>query len=125
MGIVEVNGVRGDTKSMIKRFLEDSKLDIVISRSNPFKIKIKQTSAMGLRPSLNRAMTGRSVLVLELSELLQEWNVTHPDKKVKKHDRFVSVNGRQGEAAKIMDQVEKVKDLDIMVARPRLSPRQG
>lgn len=120
--LVEVNGIRADTKAMLEHMKNDRVLKLAISRPTPFSVTVipSQRVRLQLVPSLSRSRTGRSLLVAELSPPFQEWNESNPDRQVRKHDRIVGVNGCSASAEDLMKEIKEATNLDMLLARPRL-----
>merc|ERR1719401_1795160 len=103
---------------MIERAKVDSKLNLSMRRLKPWEVQLTQKGD-SIRPHVNRATNGTSLLILGVThKAFREWNVANPEIALRKNDRIVQVNGVEGEAKKMMDQVESDLVLKMMVVRP-------
>merc|ERR1719401_2618358 len=103
---------------MIERAKVDSKLNLSMRRLKPWEVQLTQKGD-SIRPHVNRATNGTSLLILGVThKAFRGWNTANPEEAVRKNDRIVQVNGVEGEAKKMMDQVESDPILKMMVVRP-------
>lgn len=114
--IVAVNGCRGDSREMIKRFQEDITIELCLMRPKPWRVSIKQKPGE-LLTSLKCAASGISLLLVEVPSLLVDWNSGNPGKALREDDRIVSVNGIERDVRKMLEQVDRMTDLEMLLIR--------
>jgi hypothetical protein len=122
--IVGVNGCRGDSREMIKRFQEDVTIDLVLMRPKPWRVNLKQKSGE-LLASLKCAASGISLLLVEVPQALEEWNATNPSKALRQDDRIVNVNGIERDVRKMLEQVDRSSELEMLVIRSVAKSKAG
>lgn len=116
--LVNINGVGGSTEAMVERMKRDDKFKISVRRLKTWEATLKQKPSQ-IRPSMNRAANGRTILVLNANDKpVRDWNAANPDLAIKENDRIVMINGVENESDKMMEQVEQASDLKILVGRP-------
>jgi hypothetical protein len=117
--LTSINGVTGRTDLMIERFQKDATLKVKIRRLKSWDVTLVQPRAAAIRPAVNRAANGRTLLILDISDrAIKEWNAANPGLDIAKHDRIISVNGMESESDKMMEQVEKAEKLVMTLGRP-------
>lgn len=116
--IVSINGVKGDTDAMVTVMQKPSRKTVSVRRLKTWEVNLKQSGA-ALRPCMNRASNGRTLLIVDADDkIFKDWNLANPDLDIQKNDRILMINGIDSESEKMMEQVEQASDLKILVGRP-------
>jgi hypothetical protein len=122
--IVAVNGFRGDSREMIKRFQEDVTIELVLMRPKPWRVNIKQ-KAGELLSSLKCAASGISLLLVEVPSMLDQHNASNPSRALRQDDRIVNVNGVERDVRKMLEQVDRSTELDMLIIRSVAKSKAG
>jgi hypothetical protein len=116
--LVTINGVKGSTEKMTQRLLTDTSLEIVVRRLIPWEVTLTQPNPAKLRPLLQRAAEGRSLLLSSADDVLfKDWNASNPDLTIRKYDRIVRINGIENDSALLMKQVDTMNGLSMSMIR--------
>jgi hypothetical protein len=119
--IIEVNGVRDSSKYMHHKLKSASKIDMLVRRSQPSSLTLKQDSNRRIAGCLKGAAGGNAISWLifdDDGDVIREHNRANPKKALKKHDRIVEVNGVAGNTAQMMDQLRKANQLELIIVSP-------
>jgi len=115
--IVEVNGVRGDSRQLVEQLNRDATMQMVIRRPEEFRVVVRkggETKKLGLE--LSYCAGGATLLVQAVNDgLVQMWNEVHMEQQVKRGHRIVEVNGEQGDSKRLFDVLTGDHDLTIIV----------
>merc|ERR1740121_2957822 len=114
--LVEVNGVRGDIKQMLRRIEEDLKVEMVLIRPVPFKVVINHVPGE-LVNSVKCAPTGVSLLLYRSCEALETLRQEQPSLALRDHDCITCVNGIGGSTEAMTQELRSARRLILLVAR--------
>jgi len=119
--ITDVNDINGNAVLLLDEIRSQKRLAIKVVRefSEGFSVVIPYREAgeeLGLHLDLE---DDKSLLIEGINEgLLDRWNISNPDQRVKVGDRIMDVNGINGNARLMLAEVTSRKSLVIQIARP-------
>jgi hypothetical protein len=112
---LEVNGVRGDAKSIIEEMSRAQVLSIVVRQPVEFSVNVSKPdnqSRLGLE--LSYCAGGTTLLVMVVNDgLIATWNKEHPESKLEKGDRVVQVNGTMGNSKDLFDMLTSSDSVEL------------
>lgn len=114
--IVAVNGVRGDASQMITRFKEDMTIELALFRPRPWRISIKQKPG-DLLSSLKCAASGISLLLVDVPRTIKDFNACNARSALREDDRIIAVNGINNDVRKMLLEVDRASNLDLVLIR--------
>lgn len=119
--ITDVNDINGNALLLLDEIRSQKRLAIKVVRefSEGFSVVIPHREAgeeLGLYLDLE---DGKSLLIEGMNEgLLDRWNISNPEQRVKVGDRIMDINGINGNASLMLDELTSKKSLVIQIARP-------
>jgi len=118
--IMKVNGIQGNSLSMLDCLKRENKFEVTIQRPLLFNIAVSRKDAKTqLGVTLVERPSGNSLLIKEVIKgLVMEWNIMHPEQEVRAGDRIVSVNGKGGEVQELIDASKVGTQLQLAISRP-------
>jgi len=129
--IVEVNGVRGDTGRLVRELRRSTTLNMTVRRPMEFVVTIERSGAlMGL--FLHYSVAANYLVIQEVSAgPVKDWNdLRDEEKRVRKSDRIVSVNGVAGDVVRMLRALSQAAGpqdgvMNLLVSRPHESAAAG
>mmetsp|Transcript_8895 Transcript_8895/g.31583 ORF Transcript_8895/g.31583 Transcript_8895/m.31583 type:complete len:244 (-) Transcript_8895:44-775(-) len=114
--IVEVNGSRGDSNSLVTRLKSDTVWMLQVQRPAEFAISINRSDAPSLGMDLRYAPNGTTLMITQVGEgPMQEWNTHNPHRVVHRHDRIIELNGVRGTPPQLLAASEDAETLDLVI----------
>lgn len=108
--IVEVNGVSGDSRRMLKQMKRESILKLLIRAPKEFTIVVEKTlelQRLGGRLETSERDEGLVIKENPRQGLIGYWNAQRPDVPVRKNHRIVEVNGVRGNTGKMLELIDQ------------------
>jgi len=118
--ITKVNGIQGNSLSMLDCLKKDNKFEVTMQRPVLFTIAISRKDAKTpLGVTLAERPSGNSLLIKEvINGPVMEWNNKHPEQEVKAGDRIVAVNRKGGKVKQLIDASKVGAQLQLTISRP-------
>lgn len=114
--ITEVNGVRGNTNSMISTLKAEPIWNLELQRPREYKIELIRTKTPSLGLDLRYAPNGTSLLIRAIGEgPVQDWNIAHKNQQVSLHDRIVELNGTRGTPQQILEASVGIARMELTI----------
>jgi len=126
--VLEVNGVRGDAKAMLKQAEKDEEVRLVLRRPVHFVVELDKQGSGILGLGLNHLTRGRRPGMSLIVDAIQEngpvtrWNESCPEQALQKGDRILAVNGFKGSSKELLNGLAESDSLDLLVSRPEGPP---
>lgn len=115
--LLEVNGVRGTLEELIDEMVRGSALDIKFRRPSVWDIKVDGSDCLGL--SLGHKESSTALFIGGIGKgAITTWNKANPHAEVRKGDRIISCNNRNGYAFAMIEDIQSEKGpLTLKIAR--------
>jgi len=114
--IIEVNGARLESNSIVARLKSDTTWVLQVQRPSEFAVSISRADAPSLGMDLRYAPNGSTLMITQVGDgPMQDWNTAHPEKVVNKHDRIIQLNGVRGTPTSLLQASEDAENLSMVI----------
>jgi len=102
--ILSVNGDQVDSKDISTKLKTTGakSIGLGIARPTLVEVVLKKPGDLGITINYKKSSMGIWIATLK-DGLVMQWNKDHPDKAIKPHDRIVTVNGKGGHSAVLVE----------------------
>ncbi|CAE8626372.1 unnamed protein product [Polarella glacialis] len=117
--VVSVNGDPVvSSKDMAAVIKMGAKFELILKHPVLREINVKKNGkAIGLNLSYTQESKGLVVRVVQETGLMKEWNdAASADTKLIKSDRIISVNGKDGKALTLLEELKSAEEIKMVVA---------
>jgi len=116
--VIEVSGVRGSAKAMMKQAESETEARFVLRRAISFVVELdRRGGTLGL--GLNHSSRAASLVVEAIQEgPATRWNQAVPDRAMQRGDRIETVNGYKGSSRELLQGLSDSGPLALLVSRP-------